>query len=72
MTDRVKKAFLRGAGSVLDLFPPLVEVEPTARKLYTPARSTAEALRRDWERVVGDIARAYHLAVHEQDKTPQA
>lgn len=69
MTARVK-AFLRGVGSVLYLFPP--PVEPTTRKLYTPARSATEALRRDWERVVGDIARAYHLAVHEQNKTPEA
>jgi len=67
MTTRLK-ALLRGAGSVLELFPP--SDEPTPGKLYTPAPSDAEALRRDWERVAGDITKAFGLAAHGQDQTP--
>lgn len=53
MTKTIKN-ILRGAGSVVELFPSHGKIRP----LYNPAASTEDALRKDWEKVGDDIGRA--------------
>jgi len=45
------KNFIRGAGSIMEIFPPIRQPEGLKRYYYRPALTDSEALKRDWEKV---------------------
>jgi hypothetical protein len=47
---------MESIGSLLLLFP--AGRRPKRESLYRPAKSATEALRKDWERLSGDMAKA--------------
>lgn len=59
------KNSLRGAGSILELWP--VRNRGEWQRLYQPAPTDVDALRGDWERVGLDLQHAIDAAAHEQE-----
>jgi len=76
-------SFLRGIGSVLELFPPPPDIRPSLLrggthlllKPYTappplniPRQTSADALRGDWLRIGGDLRRATERVLAERGR----
>lgn len=66
MTKRQLKLFLRGMGSVLDIYP------RTNFRRFIPRDSDAERLREDWRRVGEAFSAATLQWKHEQETGRQA
>ena len=62
------KNLLLGAGSILEISPRGIESMP--KRLYVPPASDYEALRSDWQKVAGDLTRAFTQEVLEQEANP--
>ena len=52
---------LEGASSLLSVYPAR---RPRRKNLYKPAATAAEALRKDWERLGGDIRKSAEKVLH--------
>jgi len=62
--------FLRGAGTVLELFPTHSSDGYKEEKLYTPPASDLEALQGDWIKIGQDLWRAIGYETEKIQKHP--